>query len=102
MRTRKKTLIDHGVSPEDENILRERCRGAIGYDKELLWQICCSAAPGIGKQIFDSLTQTRCGYDAQMRKDYIPATKADFYGYQRKVLAEFYRMLKLLGRWRED
>lgn len=99
MRTRKKKLADHGVPSDDEAALRERCRKVSGYDRELLYQICCSSAPGIGKNVFDSLTSQRFGYDAQMRKGYIPATKADFYGYQRKALAEFYRMLRLLGRW---
>ena len=101
MRTRNKKLADHGVYPEDEVILRERCRRASGYDRELLYQICCAVAPGLGKYIFNSLTINRCGYDAQMRRDYIPATKADFYGYQRKALAEFYRILRLLGRWED-
>ncbi len=94
-------LADHNVFLEDEDELRKRCISAEGYDRELLFQICQCVAPGLGNYIFASLTAKRNGYDMQMRKAYIPATKADFYGYQRKALAEFYRMLKLLGRWKE-
>lgn len=102
MRTREMKLIDHNVPSEDVQELKNRCINSEGYDRDLLFQICQCVAPGLGGYIFNSLTMRRCGYDMQTRKVYIPATKADFYGYQRKVLAEFYRMLKLLGRWRED
>lgn len=102
MRTREKKLIDYeSFFPEEEERLRRRCITAEGYDRDLLFQICQCVAPGLGNYIFASLTIKRNGYDTQMRKVYIPATKADFYGYQRKVLDEFYRMLKLLGRWKE-
>lgn len=104
MKTRKKPFgyVWYGTWEEDEKRIREYCFKVEGYDRELLHQICCCVAPGLGPYIFNSLTIRRNGYDMQMRKVYIPATKADFYGYQRKALAEFYRMLKLLGRWKED
>ena len=101
MRTREMKLYDHGVPPEDEPKIRARCRTATGYDLELLHHAIASAAPGIEKPIHDSLT-TGIGYVELSKKEYIPTTKADFYGYQRKAVAEFYRMLRLLGRWRED
>lgn len=63
-------------------------------------KICRSAAPGLEQAVFTSLTE-KIGYDAQMKKDYIPVTKADFYAYQRFAAAEFYHMLRLLGRWKE-
>lgn len=98
MRTREMKLSNHGVPPEDEAILRKLCRTAAGYDLELLHHAVASAAPGIEQTIKDSLT-TGIGYVELSKKEYIPATKADFYAYQRKALAEFYRMLRLLGRW---
>jgi len=101
VRTREKKLTDHGVFLEDERRIREYCRKADGYDRELLMDICRSAAPGLEQQIYISLTVPRSGYEAQEKKGYIPATKADFYAYQRKAMAEFYHMLRLLGRWRE-
>lgn len=101
MRTREMKLSDHGVPPEDEAILRKLCRTATGYNLDLLRHAIASAAPGIEQTIKDSLT-TGIGYVELSKKEYIPATKADFYAYQRKALAEFYRMLRLLGRWRED
>ena len=101
MRTREMKLYDHGVPPEDEPKVRALCRTATGYDLDLLRHAIASAAPGIEKPIQDSLT-TGIGYVELSKKEYIPVTKADFYGYQRKALAEFYRMLRLLGRWKED
>lgn len=100
MRTREMKLSDHGVPPEDEPRLRKMCRTATGYNLDLLRHAIVSAAPGIEKPILDSLT-TGKGYEALSKKEYIPATKADFYAYQRKALAEFYRMLRLLGLWKE-
>lgn len=101
MRTREMKLYDHDVPPEYEEKVRALCRTAAGYDLELLKHAITSAAPGIEKSIQDSLT-TGTGYVELSKKEYIPVTKADFYGYQRKALAEFYRMLRLLGRWRDD
>ena len=102
MRTREKKLTDHGVFPGDEDKLRNRCLTADGYDRELLMDMCKSAAPGLEQQVFTSLTTRRNGYDTQMKKDYVPVTKADFYAYQREAMAEFYHMLRLLGRWEDE
>lgn len=101
MRTREMKLYDHGVPPEDEPKVRALCRTAAGYDLELLKHAIASAAPGIEKAIQDSLT-TGKGYVELSKREYIPTTKADFYAYQRKAVAEFYHMLRLLGRWKED
>ncbi len=68
--------------------------------KELLWHAIVSSAPGIEKYVYGSLT-TGKGYDALSKKEYIPTTKADFYAYQRKAMAGFYRLLKILGIWQE-
>lgn len=99
---REKKLADHGVFPEDEERIKKYClREADEDGRKLLMQVCRSEAPGLEQQVFDSLTVPRNGYDTQMHKGYIPVTKADFYAYQRKVMAEFYHMLRLLGRWKE-
>ncbi len=100
MRTREMKLSDHGVPPEDEAILRKMCRTATGYNLDLLRHAIASAAPGIEQTIKDSLT-TGIGYVELSKKEYIPVSKADFYAYQRKTLAKFYRMLRLLGRWKD-
>lgn len=102
MRLREKKLTDHGVFPGDEKRLKDYCLKADKEDQELLMQICRSAAPGLERAVYTSLIEQKNGYDTQMKKDYIPATKADFYAYQRRVMAEFYHMLRLLGRWKED
>ncbi len=97
MRTRHMTLTDHGIPPEDRQKLYTYCQSS-----ECQWvlrQAVASAAPGLEKQVYDSLTRPGRwkGYETLSKKEYIPATKADFYGYRRKALAEFYRMLRLLG-----
>lgn len=99
MRLREKKLTDHGVWPEDEERIKEYCLHVSGEERELLRQSCERAAPGLERQIFDSLVKRRNGYDAQMKTGYIPATKADFYAYQRKALGEFYRWLMWYGKW---
>lgn len=101
MRTREMKLYDHDVPPECEEKVRELCKEAEDYTLDLLIHAIKSAAPGIEKPIQDSL-RTGIGYVELSKKEYIPATKADFYAYQRKALAEFYRMLRLFGRWRDD
>ena len=100
IRTREMKLYDHGVPPEDQPRLRKLCRTATGYNLDLLRHTIVSAAPGIEKPILDSLT-TGIEYVELSKKEYIPVTKADFYAYQRKALAEFYQLLRLLGLWKE-
>ncbi len=100
MRAREMKLYDHGVPPEDEPKVRALCRTATGYDLDLLQHAIASAAPGIEQPIKDSLT-TGIGYVELSKKEYIPTTKADFYAYQRKALAEFYDMLRLFGMWED-
>ena len=102
MRTREKPFnhIWYSTWKEDEPKVRALCRTAAGYDLDLLHHAIASAAPGIEQPIKDSLT-TGIGYVELSKKEYIPVTKADFYAYQRKALAEFYRMLRLLGRGKD-
>lgn len=109
MRTREKpfSYIWYYTFPDDEEKVKERCLKGDPEDMKTLREAIRSAAPGIENEIYDSLTKTdergrRIGYVELSKKDYIPVTKADFYGYQRKALAEFYRILRLLGRWKED
>ena len=105
MRTRNKpfSYIWYYTFPDDEERVRKRCLNRDPEDMKLLRQAITSAAPGIEQAIFDSLTlpKKQKGYETLSKKNYIPVTKADFYAYQRKALAEFYNMLRLLGMWED-
>lgn len=98
MRTRNMSLSDYGVPKEDQDNLYKRCRSPDKEDEEILTECVKSSAPGLENFIYDSLSSGK-SYDVISKKQYIPAKIDDFYAYRRKTAAEFYRILKLLGRW---
>lgn len=98
------SLKDHGVPEEDIKKLMEYCRNDDAEVRYILNQAILSTSPGIRNEIYKSLTvaDKQRGYETLSKKSYIPASKADFYAYRRKALAEFYRLLRLLGKWEEE
>lgn len=98
MRTRNKTLEDFGVPAEEQEALYKRCKDPNAEDGITLMQCVKSSAPGLESYIYDSLANGK-SYDVINKKRYIPAKIDDFYAYRRKAAAEFYRILKLCGRW---
>ncbi len=92
------SLLDYGVPREEQERLYSRCKSQDDEDKETLMQCAKSSAPGLESYIYDSLSNGK-SYDAINKKRYIPAKIDDFYAYRRKAAAEFYRILKLCGRW---
>lgn len=100
MRTRHKSLSDYGVPEEDIEPLKKYCLSADADDRILLLQCAISAAPGLEISIYDSLVSGK-GYNSITNEREIPALKADWYGYQRKTLDKYYKMLRLLGRWKD-
>ena len=100
VRTRDMSLSDHGVFPEDEKRLLNRCRDATSDERHDLLHACIDAAPdGLEIYVYQSLV-TGKSYDAIFRTDYIPAKKDDFYAYRRKAMAVFYNLLRMEGKWR--
>lgn len=98
MRTRYMKLTDHGVYPEDEKGLLERCRKATQEERHLLLHACIDAAPqGLEFLIYESLA-TGKSYDAISRAEYIPLKSDDFYGYRRKAMSRFYDFLRMYGK----
>ena len=126
MRTRKKKLSDYGVFPEDEKKILTMCRMADKQERQELMQICIASAPcgievylywsmsvmvenlnsqtitpAIGKnprQLYEHQEEALKKLDEINKKEYIAATRDDFYGYRRKAMAKFYDWLRLTRR----
>lgn len=99
MRAREMKLSDYGIQEVEEQRLFTFCEKLDDSDRILLMQCAISAAPGLETFVYDSLVN-RIGYDTICKYEHIPAKKDDFYGYRRKTLDLFYRMLYLTGIWR--
>lgn len=97
MNLRKATLTDYGVSPDDIPALQSHFRHLDENDKYNLLQVSIKYAPGIEMQIYDSIVNG-IGYRTMEKIRTVPATENDFYGYKRKVMAEYYHLAKLIGR----
>ena len=97
MNLRKATLTDYGVSPDDIPALQSHFRHLDENDKYNLLQVSIKYAPGIEIQIYDSIVNG-IGYRTMEKIRTVPATENDFYGYKRKVMAEYYHLAKLIGR----
>lgn len=97
MNLRKATLTDYGVPPDDIPALQSHFRHLDENDKYNLLQVSIKYAPGIEIQIYDSIVNG-IGYRTMEKIRTVPATENDFYGYKRKVMAEYYHLAKLIGR----
>lgn len=99
MRTREKSYEDYGITPEEVRRIKEYCQNATMEDRITLLQCAISSAPGIEIEIYESLVGN-VGYDRLSKLRNIPLKKDDFYGYQRKTLDEYMRLMIMLGRWK--
>lgn len=97
MNLRKATLTDYGVPPDDIPALQSHFRHLDENGKYNLLQVSIKYAPGIEIQIYDSIVNG-IGYRTMEKIRTVPATENDFYGYKRKVMAEYYHLAKLTGR----
>ena len=88
---------DVGVPPDDIPTLQSHLRNLSESDKYNLLQVSIKYAPGIESQIYDSIVNS-IGYRTMEKIRTVPATETDFYGYKRKVMAEYYHLAKLIGR----
>lgn len=96
MRTRRKSLVDFGVYPEDINRLRDICQKATQEQRHDILHCCISSCPpGIELLVYESIV-TNKSYDRIMKTKYIPAKRDDFYAYKRKAMAMFYDTLRKL------
>ncbi len=91
MRTREKKLSDYGISPERAQELLLLARQE--QNRDLLRRAAENSCPGLSDSLVKSLTEG-IGYWTICSWVYIPATKADFYGYRRKTPAVFNNLLR--------
>lgn len=94
MSARDTYLKDYGITQEQGRNIELYCRGATGYDQELILLAAQEVYPEIAKYLFYSLT-TGKGYD---RIGGIPMQRKDFQGYRRKAIETYYRMMLLHGK----
>ena len=99
MRTRYKNYSDYGITDDESKRIKEYCQNASVEDKLTLFQFAISSAPGLEVEIYESLVGN-IGYDKLSKRKNIPIKRDDFYGYQRKTLDEYRRLMTLCGRWK--
>ena len=99
MRTRYKNYSDYGITDDESKRIKEYCQNASVEDKLTLFQCAISSAPGLEVEIYESLVDN-IGYDKLSKRKNIPIKRDDFYGYQRKTLDEYRRLMTLFGRWK--
>ena len=99
MRTRDKNYSDYGITDDEAKRIKEYCQTASVEDKLTLFQCAISSAPGLEVEIYESLVGN-IGYDKLSKRKNIPIKRDDFYGYQRKVLDEYRRLMTLFWRWK--
>lgn len=99
MRNRDKTYTDYGITQNEVKLIKEYCQTANVEDRLILLQCAISSAPGLEVEIYESLVEN-IGYDKLSKRRNIPIKRDDFYGYQRKVIDEYRRLLILFGRWK--
>ena len=98
MKTRKISFREYGFEPGEEKRLKEYCRKSDFNDHTDLINAALSANPSIANDLYYSIV-TGLSYDKIGRIRYIPITKVDFYGYQRKCLNIFRNFLLMQGKW---
>ena len=101
MKTRRMTYKDYGLDNEEVEQIKTRCLGAESedsYDSFLLWNSALMANPCIAQQLFDSLVKG-ISYDRLDKREYVPISKVDFYGYRRLCMNNYRDLLRLHGRW---
>ena len=98
VRVRETKLSDYGFSRTEETQLRKFCRQLDTADEILLLECCMKINASIGRDLYYTIASgisfDKLGY---VKDIMIPQT--DFYGYQRKVLATFKKMLVELGKY---
>lgn len=98
MRIREMQWRDYGLTDKRVKELRKYCRDSDNIS--IVTQAAVFANPSLSGVIVESLTQG-IGYVELSKKEYIPATGADFYAYRRRAVAVLDILVKgkVLGFW---
>lgn len=98
MRIRAMKWEDYGLTDKRVKELRECCRDESNLP--LVVQAAACASPSLAGAVVKSLT-TGIGYVELSKKEYIPATCADFHAYRRRTIAFLDVLIRArgLGLW---
>lgn len=100
MRIREKGYKDYGFFDDGEwEDVINYCRSPDFKEQSLLMDAAISTNPCIANELYESIINKNASYDKMMDKQYIPLPKGDFYGYRRKCIEEFWRMMRLTIGW---
>lgn len=96
MRTREALYEDYGLDPERVDKLLE------SGEREKNWILVCWSAVAVNPHLAEYISEsiiTDKGYDKIHKESflqyYIPVKRDDFYGYRRKTLAVFDKLLRM-------
>ncbi len=95
MKTRKKGFKHYLCWDGDGEEIKKYCRSKEFDKHDLLMQCAVAAYPELSEQIYLSIIDKNQTYDRQNKNKYIPLSRGDFYGYQRKCLWIFMDMLRM-------
>lgn len=100
MKTRNTSYTDYGFqeSEKESKRLKKYCCQPEFDEHVTLMQAAVSANASIAGDLFYSLREN-LSYDEIERIKYIPISRGDFYGYQRKCLFIFRDLLRMYRKW---
>lgn len=98
MRTRETKLADYGLDRSTETQIRKFCRRLDTADETLLLECCMETNESIGRDLFYTIA-AGISFDKLENVKNIMISRPDFYGYQRKVLATFKKILMERGKY---
>lgn len=98
IRTREMGYDDYGLGPGEDKRLKKYCTSPDFDDHMLLLNSALGANKYLASDLYYSIAKG-LSYEDMDRTCYIPISKGDFYGYQRKTLYIFRDMLRLYGKW---
>lgn len=98
IRVRETGYDDYGLEPGEDKKIKKYCASAGFDDHLLLFNSALDANKQLASELYYSISKG-LSYEDIDRVCYIPISKGDFYGYQRKTLYIFRDMLRLHGKW---
>ena len=98
MKTRETGYKDYGFEQGEEKKLKEYCKNSGFSDHELLLNAAIETNPAIASDLYYTIV-SGLSYESIDKVRYVPISKGDFYGYQRKCLYIFRDFLRIYGKW---
>lgn len=99
MKTRQMGYADYGFDEKEDKKLKAYCTRPEFEDQILLFHACLEANRYISAVLYFSIANG-VSYEDLDRIKYVPISKGDFYGWQRKAMSLFRDMLIMNGKWK--